>query len=114
MRRTGLALLSVLLLAKVAAAGEPIYVPTDPQVEYTALSIEQRSDGLVEIVTRRVSWAETSYAKRLVDCDNALFTYLGDGSSLETMEQGYHVSKMAPLVEGSISYFVSLHACSRR
>jgi hypothetical protein len=52
------------------------------------------------------------YSKRLVDCANSQFMYLGSGDTLEKMNGGGQAdSKMASLTEGSVSTYVSAYAC---
>ena len=99
-------------LVPVAVAEMTINVPTDAKTKYTALNITKRDDGLVEVTTKREGISGTTYSKRLVDCANSQFMYLGSGDTLEKMNSGGQAdSKMASLTEGSASTYVSAYAC---
>jgi hypothetical protein len=115
-RSIGKAVLSALFalasLAPVAVAENAINIPTDTEAKWAILSVTKRSDGLVEVISRRVGSSVTNYSKRLVDCANSRFMYLGSGDTLEKMKGGGGAdSKMAALTEGSVSTYVSAYAC---
>jgi hypothetical protein len=93
------------------ASAEQVFVPTDPSAKYTVLDITRQPNGLVEITTQRDGKSGTSYSKRLVDCANATFKYLGDGDTVEAMRSSKPDPYMAELVAGSISAYVSEYAC---
>ena len=118
----GGALLS-LLFAPHANAEQVISIPTDPSAKYTLVEVVRRPDNLVEVTSRRDGKSGTSYAKRLVDCENARFVYLGDGDTVEEMRENENMWKeraasegkpfpdMAGLTPGSISTYVSEYGC---
>jgi hypothetical protein len=107
----GSLLLLSLSLASLVGAEQVVSVPTDPSAKYTILEITKRSGGMVEVTTRRAGTSGTSYSKRLVDCVNGTFKYLGEGDTIEEMKNSKPSPSMAQLVRGSISTYVSEHAC---
>ena len=90
----------------------PLKVPADPYASYEVIDINQRSDGMIEIVTKRTGKSGTSYSKRLVNCQNQTAKYLGDGDTLEQMEKSKASPRMGPLVEGSSTHAAAMYACS--
>ena len=50
-------------------------VTADPGVEYVVFDVQKRPDGLIEVFSRRRGSSGTSYARRLVDCQNWKFMY---------------------------------------
>ena len=84
-----------------------IPVPTDSKARYTVLEIRKAEGGLVEIRTRRDGPSGSSTATRRVDCSGKQFAYTEDDGSPVT-------EPLTPLVTGSISYYVSEYACSKR
>jgi hypothetical protein len=107
----GSALLFSLSLAFHASAEQVILVPTDPSTKYIVLDITRQPNGLVEITTQRDGKSGTTYSKRLVDCANATFKYLGEGDTVEAMRNSKPDPNMAELVSGSISMYASEYAC---
>lgn len=92
---------------------ENIVVPSDPTAKYYLLYLERRSDGLIEIVSRREGRSGISYAKRLIDCASGRALYLGEGDTLEQMQQSTPDAELWELCCGSISAYVAVHACDR-
>lgn len=101
---------AALLVANPAVA-QPISVPSDPRARYEALEIAPRRNGLLEIVTRRDGPSGTSFAVREVDCRGDRFRYVGEGDTLVEAKRRTDSNRLAPLVEGSISWHVARFAC---
>lgn len=111
MRNIFLFFISLVVTLGQAIAGEtPISVPTDSKAKYFLLE-KSEANGKVTIVTKRIGSLGTSYSKRLVDCNNKTFMYLGEGDSLEEMKKSKPDTKMSPLAPGSISTYVANAAC---
>jgi hypothetical protein len=86
-------------------------VPSDARANFYILE-KSGQDNVRVIVTKREGPSGTSYSKRLYNCAEHTAKYLGTGDSLEAMALSAADSAMAPIVEGSIAYYVSLQACS--
>jgi hypothetical protein len=97
---------------QVSAKEVLLSVPTDASAQYYILE-KSEANGRVTIVTKRVGSSGTSYSKRLVDCGNKTFMYVGTGDSLEEMKKSKPDTKMSVLVPGSISSFVAGAACKK-
>ena len=95
----------------LAATPLRIDVPSDPQASYTVIEVKKIGRRMVEVTTKRERRSAMSYAKRLVDCSSGTFKYLGDGDTLEAMRQSRPSPNMGPLVQGSISFYISTYAC---
>lgn len=61
-----------------------ISVSSDPRPEYFLVELTGPKNARV-IVSKRIGSSGTSYAKRLVDCTNMSFKYLGEGNTLEIL-----------------------------
>jgi hypothetical protein len=101
-----------------ALAEEIIPVPSDPGVTHTFIDGERLPHRQLTVTTKRSGSSGTSYAKRLVDCKNGTFKYLAEGATLEDLKQTASASEtpasdMNPLEQGSISYYVSIYACTK-
>jgi hypothetical protein len=102
----------VVTLGQAIASETLISVPTDSKAKYFLLE-KSEANGKVTIVTKRIGSLGTSYSKRLVDCNNKTFMYLGEGDSLEEMKKSKPDTKMSPLTPGSISTYVANSACKK-
>jgi len=96
---------------KAKQAPKKFGVPTDPGVQYFVLNKSVRGNER-EILTKRIGSLGTSYSKRLYDCSNSTFRYLGDGENLERVRGANDMGNMEPLSPGSISYYIGKQACS--
>ena len=92
---------------------EEILVPSDAGANHDLLDLKKRSDGLIEIVSRREGSSGVIYAKRLVDCASGKALYLGEGDTLQAMEVSKPEAEFWELCCGSISAYVAAHACHR-
>ena len=92
---------------------EHIIVHSEPSANYYLLNLQTRLDGLIEVVSRREGRSGISYAKRLVDCAGGTALYLGEGDTLEDMQQSKPDTELWELCCGSISAYVAVHACDR-
>jgi hypothetical protein len=88
----------------------PVAVPSDPNAIYTIISAKKEGNGRAKIVTRREGASGVSFSERLVDCKNSMFKYTAEGDSLNAMKKKQE--EMGPLVQGSISYYISAYACA--
>ena len=88
----------------------PLAVPSDSNAIYTIISAKKVGKGRAQIVTRREGPSGVSFSERLVDCKNSRFKYTAEGDSLNAMKKKQE--DMGPLVEGSISYYISAYACT--
>lgn len=117
--------LTYLLLPKapapMAAKPEPVAeprrpanyleVPSDPKGHYTVLGVYKVDYSHVQIDTLREGASGTTYSRRLVDCGQAEIMYLGTGETIQEMERERPDPGMAPIVDGSIAYYVARRAC---
>jgi hypothetical protein len=93
------------------AAEKPISVPSDPKAQFFVL--EKGGKGVERtILTKRVGPSGTTYSKRLYNCADNTVKYLGSGETQESMTASKADQKMAPIVEGSIAYYVGVEACN--
>lgn len=94
----------------VFAAEKPLPVPSDTKAQYFVLERDTKGNER-KITTKRIGPSGTSYAQRLVNCSAGTFRYLGDGETLAAMKASQPSTSMAPVTQGSISYYVSEAAC---
>lgn len=87
-----------------------ISVPSDPNAQYFVLE-KGGSGALRTIVTKRVGPSGTGYSKRLYNCTDNMVKYLGTGDSLTAMDASLDDPEMAPIVRGSIAYYIGIEAC---
>ena len=105
-----LATLTTLLAANVTAAEVPLAVPSDPKAQF--LVLQKGGQGSERtIVTKRVGSSGTSYSKRLYNCKAETVKYLGSGDTIAAMNSSKPDPTMAPIVSGSIAYYVGKEAC---
>lgn len=95
------------------ASAQAIPVPGDPGASYSLVSIKKISAKRIEVVSKRVGRSGTSYARRLVDCGNMTFKYLGEGDTLKEALVDSPDGKMSALTDGSSSHGVSVYACRK-
>ncbi len=102
-----------LLACSIALAEEKqIQIPFDAKAQYFILE-RGGSTNNPTLVTKRVGSSGTSYSKRLFDCSAGTVKYLGTGDSLEAMSMSKPDANMAPLVDGSIAYYLWREACGK-
>jgi hypothetical protein len=107
----GALFLGLSISAPTIAAETHLNVPSDPQAQYFVL--ETGGSGAERtIVTKRVGSSGTSYSNRIYNCQEKTVKYLGTGDTLEEMERSQPGPFMAPIVPGSIAYYVGLKACN--
>ena len=102
-----------IIVVAFPASAQRIPVPPDPNGRYQALNVTRKPNGLVEILTRREGRSGTSFALREVDCRNDRSRYLGEGDTREeAMRRDAQTNtELAPLFEGSVSWYVARFAC---
>ncbi|QHF08636.1 hypothetical protein [Pseudomonas syringae] len=105
------------MLAVLAVAAMPAFasetklaVPSDTKAQYFVLERDTKGNER-KITTKRVGPSGTGYSQRLVNCSAGTFKYLGDGETLKEMKASKPDGKMAPLTQGSISFYVAEAAC---
>ncbi len=97
------------------ASAQTISVPSDTRVRYSLIELKRRTNGYMEITTRRDGQSGTSFSTRLVDCAGGRFGYLADGDSEEEFEHSRKGStSLEELSYGSASYWIALRACGQR
>ncbi|MEQ4284485.1 hypothetical protein [Pseudomonas syringae] len=94
----------------VLAAETPLSVPSDTKAQYFVLERDTKGNER-KITTKRVGLSGTGYSQRLVNCSAGTFKYLGDGETLAEMKASKPGGSMAPLTQGSISFYVAEAAC---
>jgi hypothetical protein len=88
----------------------PFTVPSDAKANFYFL--EKGGEGNERtIVTKCEGPSGITFSKRLYNCVDHTVKYLGTGDSLEAMVTSAADPAMAPIVEGSIAYYVGLQAC---
>lgn len=93
--------------------GSPLSIPSDASARYFVTGIDSRTDGLVEISTRREGTSGTSFAIRLVQCDPLRFGYIAEADT-ETELFRDPSPQLTELVAGSISDVVAKYACANQ
>ena len=86
-------------------------VAADPGVQYVIFNVLRRPDGRIEVASRRKGSSGTSYAKRLVNCQDWTFMYLAEGDTIKALSIPRPDPEMAPLTPGSSSTVITYHAC---
>lgn len=94
------------------AAEYEITIPSDPKAKYYVIEKGGTKDNPT-LTTKRVGQSGTSYSKRVFNCSARTVKYLGEGDTLEEMKRAKSGSKMGPLVEGSIAWYLWRHACNK-
>lgn len=94
------------------AQGEPLAVPSDQKAKYFVIGMDKRTDGMVEISTRREGPSGNSFAIRLVQCEPLRFGYIAEGDSIADLVRDPS-PKLTELVTGSISDVVAKLACAQ-
>ena len=103
-------IVGLFLSIPVFGAEKPLNIPSDSKAQFFVL--EKGGNGVRRtIVTKRIGSSGTSYSKRLYNCSNNTVKYLGTGDSLAEMAASKPDPNMAPIVEGSIAYYVGIEAC---
>jgi hypothetical protein len=95
--------------------GDPIHVPSDG-ARYTLVDFTPTTGKRVVVTTKRVGRSGTSFSRRLVDCDDRTFAYVGEGDTLAELEENARRRRrnpdtMGPYVDGSISWHVARVSC---
>ncbi len=98
--------------AVTTAQVERLSIPSDPKANYFVTGMDKRTDGMIEISTRREGPSGKSFAIRLVQCEPLLFGYIAEGDSEADLVRD-PAPKLTQLVNGSISDVVAKHACAR-
>lgn len=103
-------LIGIFVATSALAKEMPLSVPSDSKAKFFIL--EKSGKGAQRtIVTKRVGSSGASYSKRLYNCNNSTVKYLGTGDSLTEMAASKADPNMAPIVPGSIAYYVGIEAC---
>ena len=115
----GIAAVVVLATALMAvgaqADGTIIPVPSDRTARYFDRGSVGMPNGLVQIHTERHGSSGRSHAVRIIDCRNFRFAYIYDADKAPILSLPLRVTMppVAPLVRGSISYWVTAYACRK-
>ena len=102
--------LFALACAPAFAVDLPLSVPSDSKAKYTVLQ-KGASGNNRTITTKREGSSGVSYSKRLYNCSESTVKYLGSGDTMEQMKASKPDPGMAPIVPGSIAYYVGAEAC---
>lgn len=86
-------------------------VPSDPKAKYYLLAVEERGETHSIVVTKRVGPSGTHYSRRFFHCEDGDTAYMGDGATIEEMNNSKPDTKFSPVVCGSIAYYVMIQAC---
>lgn len=87
-------------------------VPTDAKARHTLLSINVLGQGLIQFTARSDAPSGIYFTKREVDYARGTWRYVSEGDTLESLEKDIPISRVGPLIEGSISTFMSRAACA--
>jgi hypothetical protein len=85
-------------------------VPSDAKASFDVLEKGALGEWRT-IITKRTGPSGTTYSQRAYDCRANTVKYLGSGESLGAMKASKPDPNLAPIVPGSIAYFVGLEAC---
>ena len=102
------------MLAKVEAAKEPdtVFAVQGDAGKYTVLYVADRSDGFLDVVTKREGNSGVSYTWRVVDCMQQRQQEVG--SSMTELGQALEmrpVGKFEEDTKGSSAFFTIVAAC---
>ncbi len=90
---------------------QALVVPSDSNAKYYVRGIVRRSDGLIEIDTRREGPSGTSFAVRLVQCEPLLSGYIAEADTEADLVRN-PAPELSVLVADSISDVIAKHACT--
>lgn len=93
-------------------SGNRFLIPSDPKATFYELERSGTKSKPV-LFTKRVGPSGTTYSKRVFDCGNHTFKYLGSGETPQQMEQSKADAEMHELVEGSIADVIWHRACRK-
>ncbi|MGA0534356.1 MULTISPECIES: hypothetical protein [Hansschlegelia] len=98
---------------EIAFAGQPaqVSVPSDAKAHYFVLDVRKVGPNLIQMSSRREGPSGVSFAKREIDCAKGQARYISEGDTIEELARLNPVSKMGPLIEGSISTVMSRAGC---
>ena len=100
------------LIQKSSLPQRAIQVPSDSRAQYYFLE-KSGNSTFRTLTTKRVGPSGTSYAKRLFNCSQKTVKYLAEGETLSTVRAATSSSyQLAPIVTGSIAYYMYLEACN--
>jgi hypothetical protein len=95
-----------------AVAAPPEFTVPNDRATYTVLALSRRSDGIVEISTRRSGPSGVSYSESAIDCDARLSGYIREGDSLAAFKSAPRQSpQLERLVVGSLADMRARWAC---
>lgn len=98
--------------AVTPSQGEPLAIPSDPRANYYVTAMAKRTDGMIEVSTRREGPSGNSFAIRLIQCEPLRFGYISEGDTEADLVRDPS-PKLTDLLIGSISDVVAKHACAR-
>ncbi|MNJ57179.1 hypothetical protein D3C77_527570 [compost metagenome] len=104
-----IAIWSAVVLSPWAHAA-PITAPSDPNAEYSIISVTETDSGL-EVITQRTGISGISYSKRQFDCVQRRVLFLGAGSSVTDLENASGDDEPTPLFKGSLARAISDVVC---
>lgn len=110
------AMLAAVALAGVPAAfaaETPIDIKTDVKGQYFVVDKGGTENNPTLVVKR--NWSKGNhYIKRVFDCRARTVKYLGEGATVEEMNEPLPEQKMTPIVAGSIPDQLARHVCEGR
>lgn len=92
------------------AADTTFQIPTDTKAKYNIIDVS-KTGVMATITTKREGPSGVSYSKRLYDCNAWTVKYLGDGDTIEEMNDSSPDSSMSQIVDSSIAYYIGQKAC---
>jgi hypothetical protein len=105
--------ISLLLPMTALCAETPLSVPSDRKAKYWVLQKSGPRSGRV-ILTKRVGPSGESFAKRVYNCDNFTWKYIGDGDTLADLAKSKPSPKMSEVLPNSIAESVGREACKEK
>jgi hypothetical protein len=100
-------------LASPALGSDVIPVPSDSGATYSFVDGKPLEKKQVTVTTKRESPSGTVYTTSLVDCRKGTYASLTEATTMEQLKPNPSDAQMTPLAQGSVSYYISIYACTR-
>jgi hypothetical protein len=103
------AICAMFAVCSSAVAGT-LTVPSDPDAQYSIISVSETDAGL-EVITQREGISGFSYSKREFDCANRKVLFMGSSTSVADLENVKADDEATPWFKGSLGRAISDVVC---
>jgi len=98
----------------ISLASEKLIIPSDAKASYEVLLLEKPSATERILATKRTGpTGLVDYSKIRINCTASTFQGLGEGETLEAMNNHKPTKEGLPVIEGSIKFYQVKYACSQ-